>query len=91
MIRERISPGSSCTFDHNGFYYYGMAIGFGATIVIGGPDATRQTARGLGLTLRTDVTLAGGRSGTLVKGLVGRASSVVKGDEGRIYLTDATG
>jgi hypothetical protein len=43
------------------------------------------------LSIRTDIVLSGGRSGQLVKTLTGPANSVVKGSQGRIFITDKTG
>ena len=43
------------------------------------------------LTIRTDIILKGGRSGQLVKTLTGPPNSVVKGGQGRIFITDDAG
>ena len=40
---------------------------------------------------RSDVVLKGGRSGQLVKSLTGPPNSVVKGNQGRIFITDVKG
>ena len=41
--------------------------------------------------LRPDVVLSGGRSGSKVKTLTGPPNSVVKGSEGRIFVTNDKG
>jgi RHS repeat-associated protein len=43
------------------------------------------------LTINSDIVLSGGRNGKLVKDLEGPAHSVIKGSEGRIYITDESG
>jgi hypothetical protein len=43
------------------------------------------------LTLRSDVVLRGGRSGSAVKHLTGPPHSVIKGVQGRIFITDEEG
>lgn len=43
------------------------------------------------LAIRSDIVLSGGRSGQLVKTLTGPANSVVKGGQGRIFITDKAG
>ncbi len=42
-------------------------------------------------TLRFDIQLSGGRSGQRVKDLVGPPNSVVKGNRGRLYITNESG
>lgn len=52
----------------------------------------RFASRGVGaLKLRPDIALKGGRSGQLVKDLMGPANSVVKGGPGRIFITNNKG
>jgi RHS repeat-associated protein len=41
--------------------------------------------------IRSDIVLKGGRGGQRVKNLTGPPNSVVKGGEGRIFITDETG
>jgi hypothetical protein len=55
---------------------------------IGVGEATKG---GVNLAIRTDIVLSGGRSGQLVKTLTGPANSVVKGGQGRIFITDDAG
>jgi hypothetical protein len=43
------------------------------------------------LTLRPDVILRGGRSGSAVKNLTGPPHSVIKGSKGRLFITDEEG
>ncbi|MBL1181633.1 MAG: hypothetical protein HND27_11050, partial [Bacteroidetes bacterium] len=43
------------------------------------------------LAIRSDIVLSGGRSGQLVKNLTGPANSVIKGGQGRIFITDKAG
>jgi len=43
------------------------------------------------VSIRTDIVLSGGRSGQLVKTLTGPANSVIKGGQGRIFITDDAG
>ncbi|MBK7376830.1 MAG: hypothetical protein KAY50_06480 [Chitinophagaceae bacterium] len=52
-----------------------------------------STATGAGaeLAIRTDIVVFGGRSGQLVKTLTGPANSVLKGSEGRIFITNSGG
>lgn len=51
-----------------------------------------NAAKGAGnLAIRSDIVLSGGRSGQLVKTLTGSANSVVKGGQGRIFITDKVG
>jgi RHS repeat-associated protein len=47
--------------------------------------------RATNLAVRSDIALSGGRSGQLVKTLTGPANSVVKGGQGRIFITDKAG
>ena len=46
---------------------------------------------GTNLALRPDIVLSGGRSGQLVKTLEGPANSVLKGGQGRIFITNDAG
>jgi RHS repeat-associated protein len=51
-----------------------------------------MATKGVGnLAIRSDIVLSGGRSGQLVKTLTGPANSVVKGGQGRIFITDKAG
>jgi hypothetical protein len=43
------------------------------------------------LAIRSDIVLSGGRGGGLVKNLAGPANSVLKGSEGRIFITNDAG
>jgi RHS repeat-associated protein len=53
---------------------------------------TIQAARsGTNLAIRSEIVLNGGRSGQLVKTLEGPANSVLKGSNGRIFITDDAG
>ena len=51
----------------------------------------RAVKGGSNLALRPDIVLSGGRSGQLVKTLTGPVNSVVKGGQGRIFITDKAG
>jgi hypothetical protein len=54
--------------------------------------AVRTAVEGGGnLAIRSDIVLSGGRSGQLVKMLTGPTNSVVKGGQGRIFITDNAG
>jgi hypothetical protein len=46
---------------------------------------------GRNLSIRSDLIFSGGRSGQLVKTLKGPANSVLKGGQGRIFITDGSG
>ena len=51
-----------------------------------------KTTKGISnLSIRKDIVLNGGRSGQLVKTLTGPANSVVKGGQGRIFITNSEG
>lgn len=63
----------------------GVALGQGL-----GRAAVSQS-RDLGLSIRSDISLAGGRSGELVKDLVGPPNSVVRGASGRVFITNNKG
>lgn len=43
------------------------------------------------LALRPDILIKGGRSGNLVKNAIGPANSVLKGSQGRIFITNNKG
>jgi hypothetical protein len=55
------------------------------------PIITEAPLSDANLTLRSDITLSGGRSGELVKDLTGPPNSVLKGSQGRIYITNSEG
>jgi hypothetical protein len=46
---------------------------------------------GKNLKIRPDIVVKGGRSGQNVKNVVTEANSVVKGSNGRVYVTDQSG
>jgi len=53
---------------------------------------TKAAAKaGSNLTIRSDIVLSGGRSGQLVKTLEGPTNSVLKGGQGRIFITNDAG
>jgi RHS repeat-associated protein len=58
----------------------------GAILMINARIAARQ----LGLKIATNITLSGGRSGQLVKSLVGPPNSVIRGN-GRVFFTNGKG
>ncbi|ACE06216.1 hypothetical protein Aasi_0845 [Candidatus Amoebophilus asiaticus 5a2] len=64
----------------------GTKVGEG--VVEGAKLARGVVKGGSNLSIRTDIVLSGGRSGQLVKTLTGPANSVVKGSQGRIFITD---
>jgi RHS repeat-associated protein len=56
------------------------------------PDTRQSAVSAIStIVLRPDVQLKGGRGGQNVKNLVGPRNSVVKGSNGRVYLTDDQG
>ncbi|MGK6353202.1 DUF6443 domain-containing protein [Parapedobacter sp. DT-150] len=85
---KRAIPGSGALVDAN------WVIDLGVGGVTGGLRAlaARGIARGTSnLAIRPDIVLSGGRSGQLVKTLTGPANSVIKGGQGRIFITDNSG
>jgi RHS repeat-associated protein len=56
-----------------------------------GLGASASAGRDLGLAIRDDVLLAGGRSGERVKDLVGPANSAVRGSAQRVFVTNDRG
>jgi hypothetical protein len=58
------------------------------SIGLSGAEAAGNEAS---LAIRSDIALSGGRSGAGVKNLTGPASSVLKGSEGRIFITNESG
>jgi RHS repeat-associated protein len=62
------------------------AVVAGAILMLNARIAARQ----LGLKIATNITLSGGRSGQLVKSLVGPPNSVIKGN-GRVFFTNGKG
>jgi len=64
-----------------------------ATIFIGIAGAKLAAITGTSKTpsIRTDITLSGGRSGQNVKNLIAPKNSIVKGTGGRVYVTDDKG
>jgi RHS repeat-associated protein len=66
----------------------GTTLGATAQRLGAAPAATTSLDR---LAVRSDITLAGGRSGQSVKSLVGPANSAVRGGPGRIFVTDSKG
>ncbi|MDX2282732.1 MAG: hypothetical protein NW241_01160 [Bacteroidia bacterium] len=93
--RERSRRGSMVPIDPIEFIMVGQGVSslmrYGAgyvmnRVTVGG------AAKGAGnLAIRSDIVLSGGRSGQLVKTLTGPANSVVKGGQGRIFITDDAG
>jgi hypothetical protein len=75
----------------------GLGVGLAAGRLVAAA-ATRFAARGAvaakgvgNLAIRSDIVLGGGRGGGLVKNLTGPANSVLKGSEGRIFITNDVG
>ena len=66
----------------------GTTLGASAQRLGAAPAATTSLDR---LAVRSDITLAGGRSGQRVKSLVGPANSAVRGGPGRVFVTDSKG
>lgn len=81
----------------------GGAVVAGACIALCGPAAAVAAPfvlkaafgvikfGGKNLKIRPDVVIKGGRSGQNVKNAVSEANSVIKGSNGRVYVTDQTG
>ncbi len=77
---------------------YGLVFGLNALFPLKTTRATGSagtitsaTKTGTNLALRPDIVLSGGRSGQLVKTLEGPANSVLKGGQGRIFITNDAG
>lgn len=86
--------GEACEYDSFGNYIFpqdryanNLSILNAITAILTGNSLTA----GNRLAIRSDIVLGGGRSGSRVKDLVGPANSVLKGSEGRIYITNELG
>jgi hypothetical protein len=79
-----------------GFALASWGVANGPRMVVGkvasvADDLAGAAGNGSDLSLRPDIALSGGRSGAGVKNLTGPANSVLKGSEGRIFITNESG